>query len=110
MTHKFTRRIWRTTPRTPSLLSGSQALPKTKVSTLATHAPDSITKGMEIAGTVLVFVLIGWFVDRRLGSTPWFMIACVVLAVVAQFLKLFYVYNAQMSRLESQRREAVHSR
>jgi F0F1-type ATP synthase assembly protein I len=84
-------------------------MPETKVSTLATHAPDSITRGMEIAGTVLAFLLIGWFIDRRLGSTPWFMIVLVVLALVAQFLKLFYVYNAQMSRLESQRREAVHA-
>jgi hypothetical protein len=28
---------------------------------------------------------------------------------VAQFAKLYYVYNAQMERLEQQRREAVHS-
>ncbi len=84
-------------------------MPETKVSTLATHAPDSITKGMEIAGTVLVFFFIGWFIDRRVGSTPWFMIVFVVLALVAQFLKLFYVYNAQMGRLETQRREAVHT-
>jgi F0F1-type ATP synthase assembly protein I len=110
MTHKFTRRIWRTTVRTPSLLSGSQALPETKVSTLATHAPDSITRGMEIAGTALAFFLIGWFIDSRVGSTPWFMIALVVLALVAQFLKLFYVYNAQMSRLETERRAAVHAK
>lgn len=79
------------------------------MSTLATHAPDSITKGMEIAGTVLVFFFIGWFIDRRVGTTPWFMIVFVVLALVAQFLKLFYVYNAQMGRLETQRREAVHT-
>jgi F0F1-type ATP synthase assembly protein I len=64
---------------------------------------------MEIAGTVLVFFFIGWFIDRRVGSTPWFMIVFVVLALVAQFLKLFYVYNAQMGRLETQRREAVHT-
>jgi len=38
------------------------------------------------------------------------MITFVVLAVVAQFAKLYYVYNAQMSDLEAKRREAVHSR
>jgi hypothetical protein len=38
------------------------------------------------------------------------MIVAVVVALVAQFVKLYYVYNAQMSELETQRREAVHSR
>jgi hypothetical protein len=37
------------------------------------------------------------------------MIAFVVLAAVAQFAKMYYVYNAQMERLEQQRRETVHS-
>ena len=110
MTHKFTKRIWWTTAPTPSLLSGSQASKQTKVSSLATQHPDSITKGAEIAGTVLVFFFVGWFIDRQLNSTPWFMIAFVVLAVVAQFAKLYFVYNAQMTDLEAQRREAVHSR
>jgi|DEB19_MinimDraft_3_1074340.scaffolds.fasta_scaffold12780_3 F0F1-type ATP synthase assembly protein I len=109
-THKFTNRIWWTTPLAPSLLSGSQASKQTKVSSLATQHPDSITKGAEIAGTVLVFFLLGWFIDRQFTSTPWFMITFVVLAVVAQFVKLYYVYNAQMTDLEAKRREAVHSR
>ena len=79
------------------------------MSALATHQPDSINKGADIAGTMLVFFFIGWFVDRQLNSTPWFMIAFVVLAAVAQFAKMYYVYNTQMERLEQQRRETVHS-
>ena len=71
---------------------------------------DSLSRGMEIAGTTLVFFLLGWFVDSRVGTTPLFMIVAVVVALVAQFVKLYYVYNAQMSELETQRREAVHSR
>ena len=71
---------------------------------------DSLSKGMEIAGTTLVFFLLGWFVDDRLGTTPLFMITFVLVALVAQFVKLYYVYNAQMTRLESERREAVYSR
>jgi F0F1-type ATP synthase assembly protein I len=65
---------------------------------------------MEIAGTTLVFFVLGWFVDSRLDTTPLFMIALVVLALVAQFVKLYYVYNAQMSHLERERREAVQAR
>lgn len=64
---------------------------------------------MEIAGTALVFFFLGWFLDSRLDTTPVFMIALVVVALVAQFAKLYYVYNAQMSRLESERREAVRA-
>lgn len=65
---------------------------------------------MEIAGTTLVCFLLGWFVDGRLGTTPLFMIVLVVVALVAQFVKLYYVYNAQMVQLETERREAVRSR
>ncbi|NBX12477.1 MAG: hypothetical protein EBR06_01435, partial [Acidimicrobiia bacterium] len=32
---------------------------------------------MEIAGTTLVFFLLGWFVDSRVGTTPLFMIVAV---------------------------------
>jgi F0F1-type ATP synthase assembly protein I len=64
---------------------------------------------MEIAGTTLVFFLLGWLLDSRLDTTPIFMITFVVVALVAQFAKLYYVYNAQMSRLESERREAVRT-
>jgi len=59
---------------------------------------------------VLVFFFVGWFIDRQLGSTPWFIIALVLVAIVAQFLKLYYVYSAQMSALEAQRRAAVHAK
>ena len=80
------------------------------MSPLATHSPVSITNGAEIAGTVLVFFFVGWFIDRQLGSTPWFIIALVLVALVAQFLKLYYVYSAKMSALEAQRRAAVHAK
>ena len=64
---------------------------------------------MLFRSTALVFFLLGWFLDSRLDTTPVFMIALVVVALVAQFAKLYYVYNAQMSRLESERREAVRA-
>ncbi|MFM7047756.1 MAG: AtpZ/AtpI family protein [Actinomycetota bacterium] len=78
------------------------------MSTLATHS-DSLSKGMEIAGTTLVFFMLGWFADSRLDTTPLFMIVFVVVALVAQFVKLYYVYNAEMTQLEAKRRESVHA-
>lgn len=65
---------------------------------------------MEIAGTTLIFFVLGWFLDRRLETTPLFMILLVVVAVVAQFVKLYSVYNAQMSQLEAERRETARAR
>lgn len=75
---------------------------------MATHS-DSLSKGMEIAGTTLVFFMLGWFADSRLDTTPLFMIVFVVIALVAQFVKLYYVYNAEMTQLEAKRRESVHA-
>jgi len=65
---------------------------------------------MEIAGTALVFFVLGWFIDLRVQTTPLFMIVFVVVALVAQFVKLYYVYNAQMSQLEAERRETARAR
>ena len=65
---------------------------------------------MEIAGTALVFFVLGWFIDRRVETTPLFMIVFVVVALVAQFVKLYYVYNAQMLQLEAERRETARAR
>ncbi|MGA1311704.1 MAG: AtpZ/AtpI family protein [Ilumatobacteraceae bacterium] len=81
----------------------------TKVSPVPAQ-PDSLSRGMEIAGTALVFFVLGWFIDRRVETTPLFMIVFVVVALVAQFVKLYYVYNAQMSQLEAERRETARAR
>jgi len=71
---------------------------------------DSMSRGAEIAGTMLVFFGLGWLIDRALGTTPWFMVGLALLAVVAQFVKLYYVYNAEMSSLEAQRKAVVTKR
>ncbi|MEY3977191.1 MAG: hypothetical protein EBT46_01860 [Actinobacteria bacterium] len=65
---------------------------------------------MEIAGTTLISLLLGWWIDRSVGTTPLFIIVFVLLAVVAQFVKLYYVYNAQMAQLEAERRETARAR
>lgn len=46
--------------------------------------------GAQLAGTVVVFGLLGWWVDSSLGTTPWLMITGVVLGCVIgliQFLR-----------------------
>ena len=71
----------------------------------AIAANDSMSRGMEIAGTTAVFFLLGFVLDRVVGTTPWLMIAFVLLGVIGQFARSYYVYNAAMD--EHQRRRAA---
>jgi F0F1-type ATP synthase assembly protein I len=72
---------------------------------LATGSSDSLGRGMDVALTLAVFLGLGWLLDRWLGTAPVFMIVLTVLAAVGQFLRMKYVYDAQMERLEAQRLE-----
>ena len=63
----------------------------------------NVSRGAEMAGTVLVFFLIGLGLDAWLGTTPVFMIGASVFAVVGHFVKTWYVYNDTMEKLEAER-------
>lgn len=73
---------------------------------LATGSSDSLGRGMDMALTMAVFLGLGWLLDRWLGTAPLFMIVLTVFAAIGQFLRLKYVYDAHMTRLEAQRLEA----
>lgn len=75
--------------------------PKRDVSLIGSD--DSLTKGIEIAGTVLVLFAIGFFLDKKLGTAPILMILLTIVAMVVQFIKMYYVYSAQMKTKEQQR-------
>ena len=75
--------------------------PKSDVTLIGSD--DSMTKGIEIAGTVLVLFAIGFFVDRWLGTAPVFMVLLTIIAMIVQFIKMYYVYSAQMETKERQR-------
>lgn len=68
-------------------------------------ANDSISRGMEIAGTVAVFTFIGLAVDRAAGTTPWLMLVLFVLGIVGQFVRSYFVYMTAMSVHEKRRAE-----
>lgn len=73
---------------------------------LASGSSDSLGRGMDIALTLGVFLVLGWLLDGWLGTTPWFTIGLIVVAAVGQFIRMKYVYDAQMERLEAERRDA----
>ncbi len=72
------------------------------------HTDDKIGKGIDMALVTLVFLGVGYAIDRWLDTKPWFMIALVVLALVGEFVRFWYDYDARMKVLEAQRASAVH--
>ena len=71
-----------------------------------TPAPNTnfgIGRGMDFAILVLLFLGIGYGMDRLFGTKPVFMIIWCGLAIVGQFVTLWYQYNGRMTVLEAQR-------
>ena len=67
---------------------------------------QTLGRGMDFALVVLVFLGIGYGIDRWLGTRPWFMIGLVIFAVVGQFIKMYYDYTAAMEQHEAERAQA----
>ena len=76
--------------------------------TTTIDADDNIGRGMDFALVILVFLGLGWALDRGLGTRPVFMIGCTVFAVVGQFVRMWYAYEARMSVLQAQRATELH--
>jgi hypothetical protein len=70
---------------------------------LSSGSSDSLGRGMDVALTLAFFLGLGWLLDRWLGTAPLFMISLTVFAAVGQFLRMKYVYDAHMERLEAER-------
>jgi F0F1-type ATP synthase assembly protein I len=72
----------------------------------AQQSGQTLGRGMDFALVVLVFLGVGWAMDSWLHTRPAFIIALVVIAVVGQFVKMYYEYTATMRELEAQRARA----
>jgi F0F1-type ATP synthase assembly protein I len=68
------------------------------------NADDNLGRGMDMALVTLVFLGIGYVLDRSFDTKPVFMIGLVVFAVIGQFVKMWYAYDSAMQRLEDERR------
>ena len=64
---------------------------------------DSLGRGMDVALTMLAFLGLGWLIDRWLGLFPVFTITLVLLSAIGSFIRMKYVYDAAMERLEADR-------
>ena len=74
-------------------------IPRQRISEDGTFA-----RGLDLALVTVAFLALGYLLDRWLGTRPLFTIALVVLALVAQFIKLRSAYEIRMKRLEAERR------
>ena len=57
---------------------------------------NALSRALEFAATTVVFSLLGWFIDRRAHTAPAFVIGLTVLALVGQFVRLYYAYDLEM--------------
>ena len=71
---------------------------------------DRLGKSIDVALVTLVFLGAGWALDRWLDTKPIFMIAFVVLALIGEFVRFWYDYDARMKVLEEQRAASTRSR
>lgn len=68
---------------------------------------DSFSRGMDAVITIVLFLGLGWLLDRGLGTAPWFMIGLFLLASVGAFIGIKARYTERMEDLEAQRRRAA---
>ena len=67
------------------------------------QSSQTLGRGMDFALVVLVFLGVGYGLDRWLDTKPLFMIGLVVFSVIGQFIKMYYEYSAAMDRHEAER-------
>jgi F0F1-type ATP synthase assembly protein I len=72
------------------------------------NADDNLGRGMDLALVTLVFLGLGYALDRWFDTKPVFMISFVLLALIGQFVKMWYTYDAAMSDHERKRVDAAH--
>lgn len=57
---------------------------------------NALSRAFDVAATTVVFGLLGWLLDRWLGTSPVFLVIVSLLAAIGQFVRLAYSYTAEM--------------
>ena len=74
---------------------------------MKTSSDDKLGVGIDVALVTLTFLGLGYLLDRWLDTKPLFMIALVCLALIGEFVRFWYDYDAKMKVLEAQRTAAA---
>lgn len=70
-------------------------------SRLTGHVNQS-TGGYELVLSAVVFGLIGWWLDRKLGWTPYLLVSFTILGFVGSTVSIYYRYQAQIEKLQAE--------
>jgi hypothetical protein len=68
----------------------------------ASQVEQGFATAFELVMTPALFAAIGWYLDRRLGTGPILMIVLTTFVAGYEVWKLWYNYNAEMTKLESE--------
>jgi F0F1-type ATP synthase assembly protein I len=71
---------------------------------------DGMSIAFELVGTPAIFGVMGFGLDRWLGTTPLFTIGLTLIALATVAGLTIWRYNAEMARADSARRTARHGR
>jgi F0F1-type ATP synthase assembly protein I len=61
---------------------------------------NALSRSFEMAATFALFVLLGLFVDDRVGTRPLFTVVLALLAVIGIGARAYYTYKDQIERDE----------
>ena len=70
---------------------------------------QTLGRGMDFALVVLVFLGVGYGLDRWLDTRPTFMVGLVVFSVIGQFIKMYFEYTSAMKVHEAERLAGIQS-
>jgi F0F1-type ATP synthase assembly protein I len=63
---------------------------------------NALALAIEMVMTPILFALLGWALDRWLGTTPLLLIVLALFGVVGMALKTYYAYVEKMRRHEEE--------
>jgi F0F1-type ATP synthase assembly protein I len=87
----------------PEVAPPVRVLPERHKIAAAQQSGKTLGRGVDFALVVLVFLGIGYVLDRVLKTQPLFVIIFVIFGFVGQFVKMYYEYTHTMTQLEAER-------
>jgi F0F1-type ATP synthase assembly protein I len=61
---------------------------------------NALSQAVEIVATPMIFGLVGFFLDRLVGTRPLFTVTLALFALVGMALRMYYAYREAMAREE----------
>ena len=69
--------------------SSSGGRPGSRNSSTPPSGAEFAGAGLQFAATLVVFMFLGIWLDKRLGSSPWFVLICVFVGAGAGFYSIY---------------------